>query len=165
MKRAARIFSGVFAALIAAVAILSLVAGCANLEGRPGAQALAKTAIQVAALKIAEDGERAERVIRVVDSAIAIAEGDLEVTLASLEAAIRAEIDWPSLDPEDALLVNALIYVVRAELKSVFTESEMIAPENRVRLLTVLGWVREAAALRLQPMALADVPLFARASR
>jgi hypothetical protein len=135
-------------ALAAAFVAAFLLAGCATFEDRPGAEVLVKATVQYATLKVVKDGERADRVADVTDTAIRLVEGDTAVALDELEAAVRKEIDFSKMKAEDVILVNALIGAVRLELQAVLGEDEMINPENAVAIATVLAWVKEAAQLR-----------------
>ena len=109
--------------------------------------ALKNVVIQYAVLKfIKGDQVRASRVRDVTDLAMGLVKGDVSVTLDVLEARVRDEIDFSKLKPEDALLVNTLISVVRAELQAKLGDAG-VGDGAKVRIISVLTSVRDAAAL------------------
>ena len=140
--------------LIAPFVALSLM-GCAagggtgiGVDLAPGTtQALKSVAIQYATLKfIKGDQAKAAKVRAVTDTAMGLVKGDVVATLDALEAEVRNQIDFSQMKPEDALLVNTLISVVRAELQAKLGDAG-VGEDAKVRILSVLQSVRDAAAL------------------
>jgi len=142
--------------LIAPFVALSLI-GCAGGGGTgigvdlaPSTTSAFKSVIiQYATLKfIKGKQDRALQVRDVTDVAISLVRGDVTVTLDVLEKRVREEIDFSKMKPEDALLVNTLITVVRSELQAKLGDAG-VGDGAQVRILSVLGSVRDAAALML----------------
>lgn len=118
------------------------VIGCAFLNERPAA---AQLTIQYATLKyIGDDQAKKDRVIEIAEAAKQLS--STSATLAALEEAIRARIDWNSLDPADRLLADGLVNLVHAELAARF-QQDVLDPEQVVALNQVLDWIIAAASL------------------
>jgi hypothetical protein len=141
-------------ALLVTVAWLVLVpaglVGCANVGGPnptyddPAIRAAARITIQYATLKLIGDSEgRAERVIALVDTGLALAEADLS-SVEELRTKILALIPPDALEPPERLLVANLSELIVIELKRRVDVPGTI-PILEIR--EVLGWVREAAVL------------------
>lgn len=140
--------------LIAPFVALSLV-GCAagggtgiGVDLAPGTtSALKSVAVQYAVLKfIKGDQVRAARVRSVADTAMGLVKGDVVATLDALEQTVRDQIDFSQMKAEDALLVNTLISVVRAELQARLGDAG-VGEDAKVRIISVLTSVRDAAGL------------------
>jgi len=135
--------------LLSAMSLLSL--GCAGLQlfsGRPSTQqVLAKIAIQQATLRaVQSDPARAAAVVKIVDEALLILEGDKDavITAAELQAALNQVLPQ-LLTPADRLLVAQLTELIVAEVNARVPVEQADLPIAEVSV--VLGWVREAAAL------------------
>lgn len=137
-----------FNAFMLSVAIMGMfvLSACAGLA--PHQEAVAKVATQYATLKFIDGKQdRATKVKEVTAFAVSIVEGDATTTVDALEAAVRAQIHWEDLKPEDALLLNTLITAVRVELELRLADANTLPEEVVLRVAEVLSWVNEAAAL------------------
>jgi len=135
--------------------VLALVAlGCAGtgfFSGSPTTQQLlAKIAIQQATLRAiqAEENapERAAAVVKIVDEALVILQGSEDGVITSAELQSALDLALPKLlSPADKLLVAQLTELIVAEIHARIPAEQLDLPIAEVS--TVLGWVREAAAL------------------
>jgi uncharacterized protein YceK len=134
-----------------ALALVFVLSGCASLGSDEGQQLAARIGVQYATLKvIGDDADRAATVVSVIDSAIELVEGGDALPIDLLEAEIRDVIPFDKLDQADTLLVELLILQVREEL-DLRVDDGLIDPEKVAKVLEVLTWVRDAAALGVEP--------------
>lgn len=124
--------------------VLFFFVGCASINTE---SASARLTVQYAVLKyIKEDTQKAERVVIHVDRAIALVEGNEVISVSDIVTKIRASINWKRLDPADLLLLDALLLQLEDSLKKRIGDGR-INPEGRVELITVLGWIKNAALM------------------
>jgi uncharacterized protein YceK len=135
-----------------ALALVFLLSGCASLGSDEGQNVAARIGVQYATLKvIGEDADRAATVVGVIDSAIELVEGGDALPMDLLESEIRDAIPFDKLDQADTLLVELLILQVREEL-DLRVDDGLIDPEKVAKVLEVLTWVRDAAAVVAEPV-------------
>lgn len=134
--------------MLLALALCASLFGCASLQSfrladnDPRAVAVARITIQYATLKyIDEDAEKAARVVAVVDQIIAAAEAE-PVTLVNLKLFVDRFVP-EDVDAADRLLIANLVNLVNAELSTRLPDGTVELGD----LKTVLGWVKEAAAV------------------
>ncbi|HKJ74730.1 MAG TPA: hypothetical protein VKA19_11490 [Alphaproteobacteria bacterium] len=136
-------------AIIGLLSAAIALPGCAQLREWFGGDNsdTAKTVIQVAVLKyIGDDTDRADRVYQITTGAIDQVNAGTESTLDAVEAYVRAEIRWDRLDSAETLIADRLIVAVRTEIESKI-EDGVLAPDDRVLVADVLGWIRDAAVM------------------
>ena len=131
---------------LAATLLLALsLTGCAAMSGSGGAQA--ELPVKYATAKVIENSSdiTAESVLERVESARSMVERDELVSIDALAADVRSSIDFESMAPSDAVLVEALLSRIEARLDDY---DQNIPPDERnVRLLTLLDWVESVATL------------------
>lgn len=134
----------ILVALLLAIAL----AGCASLQPT-GKSETPRLAVQYATLKVIEQAKdvTAAGVVEHVQRVRDVVNGNVELPLARLVEEVRGPIDWDALSTSDRLLLDALI----AQIEHAILEVEgpggdgLIGEERRVRLLTLLDWVEQAA--------------------
>lgn len=109
----------------------------------------ARVATTYATLKaIKGDPVRAQRVLTITERVLVYAHDTAYLTVDALVTAIRAEINWDSLDDADTLLYNELLIFLGDSLKEHF-EGNAIPPEMVVTLDVVGEWVTNTARMYL----------------
>lgn len=138
--------SPLLVALIVAALVMALLPGCKTLDRHEASTSLV---VKYATMKVIEkagdaeaQGARAVRIRAIASDVEQYAAGE-SVTIAALEAAVRAKL--PSgLSPADRLLADALVQTVGQELQA-RVGSGLLSAEQLVQVKKVLGWVIEAA--------------------
>lgn len=69
-----------------------------------------------------------------------------EVSLGQIEEMARAEIDWHEMDPADAELVDLSIQFAAERLRERMNQTELLSPDDVVRVQTLLQWISDAAS-------------------
>ena len=129
--------------LLAALVGGFFVSGCAALQE---GNADAKLVTQYATLKVADgDPAKAARIAEIASEVRRYVTDAEALTVDALIVAIRAEVNWSSLDAADTLLVNALLERLRVELIE-YLGPEQIPEDLRLAATTVADWVIEATA-------------------
>jgi len=88
--------------------------------------------------------ERAARVRDVVEKVGGQVSAGKSFTLADLDEAVRAEIDWQALSPADQELLNFGLNKANAAIAELIGEGA-IDPAGRVTVATLLRWIDQAA--------------------
>lgn len=131
---------------LAALFALAL-AGCSTVSNlTSGVGTEAKLPVQYAVAKVIADSDSVDGdgVLEVTAKVRGYVESDGELILDNLMAQAEAEIDFASMEPTDAMLVKALL----SQIEYAIAEEMPTLPEERkVRILTLLDWIDEAAAL------------------
>lgn len=139
--------------IIAALTALALLAGCAGFDATqplpPHQETVAKLAVQVGALRVLKTPEKAKRAVVITASLSALVASDNITALDQLEAALRAQVDLNKLKPEERLLLNAVVGGIKIEAARLMGSQEIATPGNKARIVKILGWVTEAAEIRL----------------
>ena len=73
-------------------------------------------------------------------------DGAAEVSLGDIERMARAAIDWHSMDPADAELVDLSIQFAAERLRERMEQTELLQPDDVLRVQTLLQWISDAAA-------------------
>lgn len=123
--------------------MISMISACAMFsEVTPSTKQLA---VKAATFKVLDgDIDRAETLVSWIDEAIPFIETEPEARLDFLLAEFRARIPWDELDIEKQLIAEAVINQIADDLKNEFP-SNLLTPDQRIRLINVLNWSREAA--------------------
>jgi hypothetical protein len=128
--------------LLAVMAAVAL-AGCSLLA--TVSEDRNQLAVQYATLKVLERADvDAARVIELVDRAEQYVEAGTEVAVATLVDAARERLAESSLSPADRMLVEAILGRAQERLEAEVGDG-LLAGEQRLQLLTVLGWIEDAA--------------------
>jgi hypothetical protein len=126
------------------LAALLMLNGCQFLEKNPAATWLV---VEQATLRyIDDDPQKALRVRAVADEVGQSLEGNESVTLAVLDGRLRALVKWDELSIADRQLLDGLITMLVMELEARFT-SDVLKPEDIVRIRTLVGWVVQSTYL------------------
>lgn len=149
--------------MLALVLMLGVtLAGCATTGSTAQEEFMAKSAVSIATgrfIRMADDpAERAARVDRTVSGVLLTLEGTerpvVEVTLDELEQSMRDQIPWDRLMPEEVIVLDGLILMIREELElrtdGVDTGVDIdigMDEEMLVRVTDVFGWVSDTAKL------------------
>jgi hypothetical protein len=142
------------AGLLALVGVFALTACGSTRAVVERNSAAAQLIVKVAAMKYIEQadlherGERAARVVAVVDEVIQVAKGE-PITLQRL-AQIAAEQLPQTLEPSDRVLALALISVAQVELQNRIGVGSLES-DTLLKLAEVLGWISDAAKLYAPP--------------
>lgn len=132
--------------LLTAVMALAF-AGCAavsNVTSGIGAEAELPVKYAVAKVIGESDSVTGQGVMDVTAKVRGYVESDGELVLDDLMAQAAVEIDFASMEPADAMLVQALL----SQIEHTISVDMPTLPEDRkVRILTLLDWIDEAAAL------------------
>lgn len=138
---------------IITVALLALVgglllAGCSTFTEH---KAVTKLAVQYATIKVIEKNpDKAPRIVEIAQFVRTNAGSETAATVALLETAVRAQIDWTKLDPADTILVDTLIVTVRDELIARLGDGPL-AGDQLLVVAEVAGWIQDAALLTAPP--------------
>lgn len=122
--------------LFAALIVFALLAGCGTLSSNPGA---AQVPVQYATLKVIQQSEDVTKadVIEHVQRARSVLQSSESVSVDSLVS----EVDLSGLAPEDRLLINALL----SQIEYAASDVDVVGEERRVRIMTLLNWIEQAA--------------------
>ena len=127
-------------AIIAALFAAVLLAGCATLTNVDHT----RLGVMYATAKVIDGDQGKAGKILAIAADVRERLQDEALTVAALDAAVRAQVPWASLDIADQLLADALLVELRAELeKRVGTNP--FGMEQRLSVLAVLSWVEAAA--------------------
>lgn len=120
-----------------------LFSGCSFVEDNPNT---ARLTTQYATAKvIGGDSERAARIVEITSQIkLTIAE-DTSATIAALNTYVRGEIRWEKLEPEDTILIDAVLSNAVARLEEEVSAG-LLDPGQRIQLTTFLTWIEEVAA-------------------
>ena len=134
--------------VLAALAVL-LVSGCSVLQTVEDSPLAAQLVVQQAALRVIdEDTVRAQRVVEiVVETRPYVDEGS--ITLAMLDQAVRAQIEWERLALADRLLLEAVLDQARADMELRFGAG-VLDPEARASVVRVFDWIEDAATMVIE---------------
>ena len=131
-----------------AMMVLLAMAACSTLEqieSSPMASQLITNQITLRFIAGSDDPvERAARVREVVEKVRGQVSSDKSFTLADLDEAVRAEIDWQALSPADQELLNFGLTKASAAIAELIGEG-VIGPDDRGTVATLLTWIDQAA--------------------
>ena len=131
-----------------AVLVLLAMAACSTLEkieSSPMASQLITNQITLRFIAGSDDPvERAARVREVVEKVRGQVSAGKSFTLADLDEAVRAEIDWQALNAADQELLNFGLTKASAAIAELIGEG-VIDPAGRVTVATLLIWIDQAA--------------------
>lgn len=128
-----------------------MLAGCSTLgavsDHLADNHAATKVAVQYATLKTIEDSEdiTGPAVVAHVERVRGLVKGNAELALTRLVEEVRGPIDWQALSMSDRLLLDSLIAQIEHALADL-PERQALNATQRVRVLTLLGWVEQVAA-------------------
>lgn len=136
--------------LVALAAVL--LSGCAVLDWGGENVDTAELAVKAGTLRYiesdAEDrGARAAAVVDVIERVRKQVDSEAEATVEEIEDRVREEIAWDELELSEQLVVDRLVSRVRGEMQARVESAEGISDEDRVRVLSVLDWAADAAAM------------------
>lgn len=140
-------FFGALLILMSLICLAIVLPGCQSVQVNSVAS---KLAVQYAVMKTieADSNHLADRAAKIREVA-AEAESFFDngtATLGALESAVRQRIAALHLSPADALLADALVGAVVAELQARVGAGQIPADEL-YQVRTVLGWIVDAAEL------------------
>ena len=131
-----------------AVLVLLAMAACSTLEkieSSPMASQLITNQITLRFIAGSDDPvERAARVREVVEKVRGQVSAGKSFTLADLDEAVRAEIDWQALNAADQELLNFGLTKASAAIAELIGEG-VIGPDDRGTVATLLTWIDQAA--------------------
>lgn len=137
-----------FKSLLVAITLLAL-SGCAvldKIEESPMTAELITNQITLRFIAGSEDPvERAARVRDVVDKVRSQVSAEQTYTLAAIDEAVRAEINWQSMSIADQEILNFGLTRARAAIEKLVGEG-VVDPEARETVSTLLTWIDQAAA-------------------
>lgn len=132
---------------IVAFAFALTLSACSTVSGiTSGIGAEAELPVKYAVAKVigSSDSVTGQGVMDVTAKVRGYVESDGELALDDLMAQATGEIDFASMEPADAMLVQALL----SQIEYTITQDMPELPEERkVRILTLLDWIDQAAAL------------------
>jgi hypothetical protein len=133
-----------------AVAVLALLAmaGCSTLEKiESGSMTSQIVTSQITLRFIAGSDDPAQRAVSVRDVVKKVrgqVSSDKSFTLADLDEAVRAEIDWQALSAADQELLNFGLSKANAAIAELIGDG-VIDPAGRATVATLLTWIDQAA--------------------
>lgn len=108
-------------------------------------------AVQYATLKVMEsDSVDGDRLVELVTQAREYVDTGESVAVSTLAAAARERLAESGLSPADKILIDAILTRAQARLEAEIGEG-LLTGEQRVQLLTVLGWIEAAAGGSVSP--------------
>lgn len=122
---------------------LSLTTGCASLSGEDGLDTR-QLAVQYATLRVIADSDSIDKglVLERIEQARTILDGEQLVSISNILDQVVSQSEWDGLDTLDKEYLTLLLL----QVESASVEVDHVLDErNRVRLLTVLDWIEEAA--------------------
>lgn len=124
---------------------LALSVGCQSTGSNPSGEVLAQAAVVYATAKVIENNPAyAPRIAQIAAEVRAVSAGEAATTVDMVISLARAKIDWASLSPADAALVNLLLDAVKAELTARLGAAEL--PTDKLLVVAkVAGWIEQAA--------------------
>lgn len=135
--------------LITAIVVMVALSGCAVLdrvEESPMTSQLITDQITLRFIAGSDDPvARAERVRAVVAKVRSHLSGTESYSIAALDEAVRAQINWQSLSVADQALLDYALSKARASLADLIGEG-VVDPEQTERVDTLLTWIDNAAA-------------------
>lgn len=130
-----------------AVLFALALSGCSTITGLTdgiGNEAEIPTKYAVAKVIGSSDSITGEGVLDVTAKVRTYVESDGELLLDELMAQAEDAINFDKLDPADAMLVRALLEQIQYAIADDMPE---LAEDRKVRILTLLDWIDETAAL------------------
>ena len=129
------------------IAVFAMLAACA---GHPQQDNAARLGTKVAVAHFIQraevPAERAQRVAAIAREALARV-GDSQTSVELIEQAVRQQIPWQRLSLVDQQLADELVVAIRMELQA-RVGNGLLAPDQKIAVATVLGWVLETAEMR-----------------
>jgi hypothetical protein len=136
-----------FKPMLAAMLLLAL-SGCAvleKIESNPITSQLITNQITLRFIAGSDDpAQRAVSVRDVVKKVRGQVSSDKSFTLADLNVAVRAEIDWQALSAADQELLNFGLTKANAAIAELIGDG-VIDPAGRATVATLLTWIDQAA--------------------
>lgn len=131
------------AKILSVILVLSL-SGCALFSNmQPNQKELA---VKYATFKIiGGKAERALKIVKWVNDAKGYINSDEEVKISYLDTALRKRIPWDKFDPEEALMIDAIIMEVKQKLLADLGGG-VLTVEQEIKLFKVLDWVEATAS-------------------
>jgi hypothetical protein len=132
--------------LIAVMMTVFLMTGCTvirKIEESPMTAELITNQLTLRFIAGADDPvERATKLRATLDKI----QGDMgaEYTLADLDEAVRAEIDWQALNAADQELLNFALTKARVAIAELIGDG-VVNPDERYRVETLIRWIDQAA--------------------
>lgn len=137
--------AGIGGVVLVVLLVLALLPGCAILQP----SAAARLAVHYATAKMLENSRepatKALRIRAMIHEALAITDSHEQVSVAMVEQAVRARIDWDSLSAADHMAADTLIVALRTELEA-RCGGGLLDLDDMVPVRDVLNWVLEAVA-------------------
>lgn len=131
------------AALLISAAVL--MGGCSVLS--TVAEDRNQLAVQYATMKVMESQDvTGERVSELVAQAREYVDDGASITVSALAEAARERLAESSLSPADKILIDAILTRAQARLEAEIGEG-LLDDNQRLKLLTVLGWIDSAATI------------------
>jgi len=119
------------------------MSGCASLSGEDGLDTR-QLAVQYATLRVIADSDSIDKglVLERIEQARTILDGEQLVSISNILDQVVSQSEWDGLDTLDKEYPTLLLL----QVESASVEVDHVLDErNRVRLLTVLDWIEEAA--------------------
>lgn len=128
--------------ILACLTITTTLVSCSTTAPNTG---LAQIAVQYATAKTLEQSDdiTPDGVIRYVETARALVDQDTAIDPTRIAAELLRALDAEDLSPADRILAQALVLQIQAQ----FQELDLMDPATRLSLLTVLGWIEQAARM------------------
>ncbi len=130
-----------------AVLFALALSGCSTITGlTDNIDGKAELPVKYAVAKVIADSDSVtgESVLDVTAKVRGYIESDGELLLADLMTEAESHIDYAGMEPTDAMLVRALLEQIQYAIADDMPE---LAEDRKVRILTLLDWVDETAAL------------------
>lgn len=129
---------------LAVILSLCLLTACALMRSNESGVRLA---VQYATAKVVDgDPTKADKVMEIAARAREHVTGPTSATVSQLDAVVRAQIPWDSLDMADRLLVDALLLELRDELARRLGDG-VLNDTQRLQVAAVITWIERAAQL------------------
>lgn len=112
----------------------------------------ARVGIKIVVKKFIDKGDRVERatkILKIVNKSTDFIEAAETHNLAVLEAMIRADINWSSLDQDETDLMDGLIIIVREYLEDRIEATDGLSAAEALSVKKVFSWIAQAAQSKL----------------
>lgn len=135
--------------LIMAALTVLILTGCGVLA--TVAEDRNQLAVQYATLKVMEsDRVDGERIVELVSDAREYVSAGESVAISALADAARERLAESGLSPADKILIDAILTRAQERLQTEIGDG-LLSGEQRLQLLTVLGWIEGAASGAISP--------------
>ncbi len=135
---------------LAALIAMPLLSGCSMTTRIANDDIAAQLVVRAAAGRVLDQRpDWVEDTYRITGELIALVRTEPQVSLADLEQAVIARVNWSELNPEEQALLQVLINAARTDLEKALAKRGVSEPgQTKIAMQRVLGWINQTAEIR-----------------